>query len=98
MMRLRNGELWHEQIIGSRSGRQKDSPNKSTVWDAVGGVASAAFALQSSLGLIGIIALGLVFLRLNVIGALADAGTPECRTGGELALCSTAAYELVTDR
>ena len=54
------------------------------------------FQVLVSLSLIGAVALGLVFLRLNVIGALQEAGVQDC--GTIAAFCASPGFDSVVDR
>ena len=54
------------------------------------------FQVLASLSLIGAVALGLVFLRLNVVGALQDAGAQDC--GNIAAFCASPGFDSVSDR
>jgi len=54
------------------------------------------FQILVSLALIGAVALGLVFLRLNVVGALQDAGALDC--GTIAAFCASPGFDDVADR
>jgi hypothetical protein len=54
------------------------------------------FQVSVSLALIFTVALGLVFLRLNVVGALQDAGASPCEQTGTA--CLNPAFDVISDR